>query len=190
MDVGWNRQYGKKVDKIGNAKMESKSPEQFIGMSPKEYGEKYHEHLLEQYKLYVEMADKVSERRQSANNYLLTVNSILVSLFGVLTGLGSTLEQRLWWYFIPLAGILVSITWAALIRSYRQLNSGKFEVIHRIESQLPAALYDTEWKILEQGRGKRYLSFTHVEQYVPWIFAGLYVLLMIISLLKVIIGGA
>lgn len=162
--------------------MESKSSEQFIGKSPEEYGENYHEHLLEQYKLYVEMADKVSERRQSANNYLLTVNSILVSLFGVLSGFGSSVEQHMWRYFLPLAGLLVSITWATLIRSYRQLNSGKFKVIHKIESQLPAALYDTEWKILGEGRGKYYLLFTHVEQFVPWIFAGLYILLMIIAL--------
>jgi hypothetical protein len=122
--------------------MEMNPSEKFIGKTPEEYGEKYHEHLLEQYKLYVEMADKVSERRLSTNNYLLTVNSILVSLFGVLSGFGSLTEQRIWQYFLPVAGLLVSITWATLIRSYRQLNSGKFKGIHRIESQLPAALYD------------------------------------------------
>ena len=72
--------------------MESNLSEKFIGKSPEEYGEKYHEHLLEQYKLYVEMADRVSERRQTANNYLLTVNSILVSLFGVLSGFSTLAE--------------------------------------------------------------------------------------------------
>jgi hypothetical protein len=162
--------------------VESKPTEKFIGKSPEEYGENYHEHLLEQYKLYVEMADRVSERRLTANNYLLTVNSILVSLFGVLSGFGSLTEQHIWQYFLPVAGLLVSITWATLIRSYRQLNSGKFKVIHRLESQLPAALYDTEWKILEEGRGKQYLPFTHVEQIIPLIFVGLYILLMIIAL--------
>ncbi len=29
--------------------------------------EKYHEHILEQYKLYVEMADRISARRNMAN---------------------------------------------------------------------------------------------------------------------------
>ena len=128
------------------------------------------------------MTDKVSERRQTANNYFLTVNSILVSLFGVLSGFSTLTEQHLWMYFLPLAGLLVSITWATLIRSYRQLNSGKFKVIHRIESQLPVALYDLEWEILGKGEGKQYLPFTHVEQFVPWIFAGLYILLIIIAL--------
>lgn len=160
--------------------MSTNSQEKFIGKSPGEYGEKYQEHLLEQYKLYVEMADKVSERRQSTNNYLLTINSILVSLFGLLSGVGSNLTQQLWRYFIPLAGLLVSITWASLIYSYRQLNSGKFKVIHQIESQLPVALYENEWKILEEGRGEYYLPFTHIEQFIPFIFAGLYILLMLV----------
>jgi hypothetical protein len=30
--------------------------------SPSTYGEQYQSHLLEQYKLYVQMADKISER--------------------------------------------------------------------------------------------------------------------------------
>lgn len=161
--------------------MESKLPEKFINMSLEEYGDKFQDHLLEQYKLYVEMADKISERRQSANNYLLTVNSIIVSFFGFLSGFGSTSGPQIWRYLVPLAGILVSITWATLIRSYRQLNSGKFEVIHRLESQLPVAPYVTEWKILEKGRGKRYLPFTHIEQNIPWIFIILYILLIIVT---------
>ena len=36
--------------------------------------------LLEQYKLYVEMADRISQRRQSANNYFLSVNILLFSI--------------------------------------------------------------------------------------------------------------
>ena len=156
--------------------------EPFIGKSPEEYGEKYHEHLLEQYKLYVEMTDKVSERRQSANNYLLTVNSILISIFGILSGFGTDVEPHTWVYFIPIAGLLVSITWATLIRSYSQLNSGKFKVIHWMESQLPVSMYDTEWRILEKGRGKRYLPFTYVEKFVPWIFSLIYILLIVVAI--------
>ena len=48
-----------------------------------EYGEKYQEHLLEQYKLYVQMADKISERRQSANTFFLTINTVLIAFLGI-----------------------------------------------------------------------------------------------------------
>lgn len=41
------------------------------------YGEKYKEHLFEQYKLYCESAEKISDRRQNANNYFITINTAL-----------------------------------------------------------------------------------------------------------------
>lgn len=40
--------------------------------------------LLEQYKLYVEMADRVSARRGSANTFFLTLNTTAVTAIGVL----------------------------------------------------------------------------------------------------------
>ena len=37
-------------------------------MDREEYGTNYQAHLLEEYKLYVEMADRVSQRRAVAND--------------------------------------------------------------------------------------------------------------------------
>lgn len=51
-----------------------------LSRTPEEYGAKYQDHLLEQYKLFVTTSQQVSERRQQANNYLLTLNSSLVTL--------------------------------------------------------------------------------------------------------------
>ncbi len=162
--------------------VKSISSEQFIGKSSEEYGEKYHEHLLEQYKLYVNMADKVSERRQSTNNYFILFNSFLVSVFGVLSGFESMSKQHMWQYLLLFAGFLVSIIWGTLIGSSRQLNSVKLTLIHEVESRLPAALYNSEWNILGECKRRRCLSFAHMEQFVPWIFAGIYILLMAIAL--------
>jgi hypothetical protein len=50
--------------------------------SPEQYGEKFSEHLLAQYKLYVQSAQQVSDRAM-ANNYMLTLNSTLATLYGV-----------------------------------------------------------------------------------------------------------
>ena len=41
--------------------------------------------FFEQYKLYVGTAEKVSEKRQTANNYFLSLNSFLLVLSGYLT---------------------------------------------------------------------------------------------------------
>ena len=71
--------------------------------------------------------------------------------------------------------MLLSFTWYRLIVSYRQLNSGKFKVIHAIESQLPLRPYDAEWTAVGRGENpKLYRPFTAIETWVPWVFLVLY----------------
>jgi len=144
---------------------------QLIRHTDKTYGESFKAHLFEQYKLYVESAERVSERRASANNYLLTVNAFLVTLYGIL----ATSEHKSYWtILVPLAGVLVSFTWYLIIISYRNLNRVKFQLIHELEQHLPAALYDYEWKKAEKGRGKAYRPLTDLERFVPIVFIVLY----------------
>lgn len=145
-----------------------------------QYGPAYREHMLEQYKLYVEMANQISERRVSTHNYFLTVNSGLVTLYGLASALSSD-TSRNWRYLVPAAGILVCVSWLVLIRSYRELNSAKFRVIHEIEQHLPVAGYAREWSLLDRGQGRRYMPLTHVEPYIPWVFLALYVLLAVFT---------
>src|SRR3972149_9307985 len=113
------------------------------------YGESFKADLFEQYKMYIESAEKISERRVSANNYLLTVNAFLVTLHGLLA---ASLYKGSWAILVPVAGFLVSLTWYRIITSYRDLNTVKFKVIHELEQHMPAAIYDYEWIKAEQGR--------------------------------------
>ena len=57
-------------------------------MKPEEYGDKYSAHLLEQYKLYVEMADRVSQRRDQSNRFYVTIVSALAAIVVVIARLG------------------------------------------------------------------------------------------------------
>lgn len=145
-----------------------------LSASREKYGDHYSDHLLEQYKLFVESADHISARRTSANNYLLTVNAFLVTIYGLASSLGSNLA---WQFFVPVSGVLVCITWTVLIRSYRDLNTAKFKVIHELEVYLPAALFDREWELAERGEGKAYRQLTRIEPYIPLVFGALYVVL-------------
>jgi hypothetical protein len=150
----------------------------------KEYGEHYQNHLLEQYKLYVQMADKISERRQSANSFFLTVNTAVLAFLGIVVipavdgnSLGALASRPLSWALVvSAAGITLCYFWYRLVRSYKGLNSGKFKVVHALEARLPSSPYDAEWEAI--GRGKKpelYLPFTKVEVRIPWVFALLYV---------------
>ena len=143
--------------------------------SVEDYDPEYKQHLLDQYTLFVQSADRVSERRTSANNYLLTVNAFLVTLYGLAS---SFAHNQAWAVVVPIAGVLVCITWLVLIRSYRNLNTAKFKVIHELEEHLPAALFDREWDHAERGQDKAYKPLTHIEPLVPWIFVVLYATLV------------
>lgn len=139
------------------------------------YGDKYRDHLLEQYKLYVSTATSISDRRTAANNYLLTINSALVTLYGLSAAF---VTRRALQSLVPIAGILVSIAWWLLIHNYRGLNSGKFQVIHELEAKLPAAPLRYEWDLLGRGSGPAYRPLTHIEQWIPVMFGLLHLSLI------------
>lgn len=153
---------------------------QLIRQTKETYGDSFKVDLFEQYKLYVESAEKISDRRVAANNYLLTVNAFLVTLYGLVA---ASRFNTFWTILVPVAGFLVALTWHRIIFSYRDLNMVKFKVIHELEKQMPAALYDYEWHKAEEGRGKAYHPLSHLEQWVPIIFMVLYVLLAALSAL-------
>jgi len=144
----------------------------------KDYGNDYKEHLFEQYKLYVESVEKTSDRRQHANNYFITINTALISLIGL--SFQIKIFENLSWMksVLALVGIIICIVFWYLIRSYKQLNTGKFAVIHEVEKYLPLALYKYEWEILGEGKdNKKYYPFSHIELLIPWVFGIIYALL-------------
>lgn len=162
--------------------MNSKNKISLWRVTPDDYGPSiYQLHLLEQYKLFVQTAERISNSRTSANNYLLTVNAFLISLYGLAS---SRTADVTWIIIVPIAGILICISWIVIIRSYRQLNTAKFKVIHELEQRLPAALFDREWELLDRGEGKAYKPFTRIEPYIPIIFAVLYVILAVVAFMK------
>lgn len=148
--------------------------------NPHDYGADYRAHLFEQYRLFVESADRISSRRDKTNNFFLTVNTALVAFVGLRESAGvgvAVPTARLWLVLVAVAGFLLCLTWWRLILSYRQLNSAKFDVIHQIEARLPLAVYDAEWESLGRGRqAGQYRPFTRLEVRVPVVFAVLYLI--------------
>jgi hypothetical protein len=121
------------------------------GVEQSRYQGDYHAHLLEQYRIFVEMTDKISERRHSANNFFLTINSAIVAAFGI--GIPHIKEKvgDNWLVFVSILGVLLCVSWYHLIRSYRCLNEGRFRVIHEIEKLLPIRPYAAEWAAVGEG---------------------------------------
>ena len=148
------------------------------GVAGSEYGASYRDHALEIYKTYLEMTDRISERREKANSFFLAVNTALIALLAKDAFGASAVAPRVLEVLVPVTGGVLCYLWYRIIRSYRDLNSAKFKVIHAIERQLPLRPYDAEWQSVERGKNPRlYLPFTHVEIVVPWLFMTFHALL-------------
>ena len=155
-------------------------------MTPEKYGPEYSSHLLEQYKLYVELTDKVSERRLKTNQFYTSLLSGILALLGVLVERDFLAMEE---GYIAVAfgglGVLLTWVWRVNIRSYRQLNSGRFKVIHDMEQLLPFACFDVEWKYLGGGvEKKKYFQLSRVELLVPAILSIPYLFLVVYGLYR------
>jgi hypothetical protein len=158
---------------------------------------------FEQYKLAVEMADRTSARRAGANSFFVTLNAALAALVAILGSARKTPPRANTPSFdafglslAAVAGIVLSITWWALLRYYRRLNGAKFAVINEMETRLPEHPYTREWEILHPDeaaepteprasgikdwlRRERHREASVVEQVVPFVFALLYLALIV-----------
>lgn len=135
------------------------------------------------YELFVATAEKVTDRRAQANAWMLSVNSAIVALYGYLQSGKSVATTdtfaAIWLWAIPVAGILVSAAWFALLASYRSLNHAKFTVLKEIEKELAFDLFTREERVYE-AKGR--LSGSVIESAIPWTFAALYLAMVAAAL--------
>ncbi len=132
--------------------------------------------MLEQYRLTVEMSDRLSARRASANSFFVTLNAALLTAAEALD-----LKVAAW------LGVALAATWWLLLRSYRRLNAAKWVAIDELERELPRRPFAVEWQQfkrdpLERRFLLRYAELTIVEQTVPAVVALLYVLVFVQAL--------
>lgn len=137
--------------------------------------------LFEQYKLYVEMANDVSNRRDKTNKYYLTLISLLITIFSIIISITYKLQIVL----IPLIiTIIICYIWMKNIESYSTLNRAKFDVINEIENDLPVKGFSIEWDLLQLYN---YNELTKVEKIVPK--AIIYILTIVIILIILVQKG-
>lgn len=137
--------------------------------------------VLDLYKMAVEMADRVSARRATANAFFLTAQTAFVAVIGLAAP--SLLKAPPWAALaVSLAGATMSVAWWLQLRSYRALNSAKFAVINAIEESLPIKVFSEEWAALKNvpgSWGRGYMELGTSERIMPGVFVLLYVLLFL-----------
>lgn len=155
---------------------------------------------FEIYKLAVEMADRVSSRRMTANGFFLTVETTLLAIFGFLYPRVGVIDPKLALIVISAIGVVLGVAWHLAIRSYRRLNRAKFDVINQLEKDLAFDYFSREWVQLKGGFGEvsepkglkdrwvriadRYTDLTVVETFVPSIFIGLNLVALLAAIFR------
>ena len=141
--------------------------------------------LLEIYKLHAELADRVSQRREGANRLYVSLLVGLVLFAAAILRFGTdglSADTVLFW--TGALGSILSVSWYIVIRSYRQLNTGKFNALQDMERQLAYPFFTKEWELLGEGKERgRYWRLTVVETALPSVLFLLFVGLAIFAAL-------
>jgi hypothetical protein len=131
------------------------------------------EEIMEIYKLHVEMADRVSQRRGQTNKFYISLLSALLAIISFyITSTVLVNYRNIFILIFGILGILLCILWALNINSYKQLNTGKFKVLNEIEGKLVYQFYKREWELLGEGKDKvKYFELTKIEKFAPLLLS-------------------
>ena len=129
-----------------------------------------HEQILSQWQTCVEMANSISQRRDTMNNIFVSLN------LGILAAISITWNIKT--LFLMIAGIVLCGVWISFINNYKMLNTAKFDVIHKLESKMSMTPFDDEWEILKNN--KKYKNETSLERLIPCLFILLYAIAIIV----------
>ena len=137
--------------------------------------------VLAQWQTCVEMANEVSDRRDTTNNLFATLNLGIIATISIIWDIKT--------FLLAVAGIVICSFWIVFINNYKALNKAKFEVILKLEKELPIKPFDDEWNFVKNN--KKYIESTKLEKVFPVIFMILYIIIIsivfIFEILK--IGG-
>ena len=140
--------------------------------------------LLEQYKLYVEMTDRVSARRVDTTKLYISLLTLLLAAITFVFGQAIAAEvKKIILLLVGSMGIILCIVWIINLNSYKQLNRLKFMVIHEIEPKLPFPCYKREWEILKKNpKIHAYYRLSKIEKFIPVVIMIPYLALIILTL--------
>jgi len=129
--------------------------------------------IVAQYRDFVELTDRLSQRRQTVNSFFVTLATAAVAILGRWND-----ERTL--VLVSIAGLILCVLWWRIIKSYRDLNRARFAVIYEMETLLPIRPYTAEWDYVGRGRNARfYKSVSLIEAYVPGLFFLLFLVMLV-----------
>ena len=139
----------------------------------------YNTMLVEQYKVYVEMADRVSARRSIAHTFFITLHAFLLGAFSLIISHQTNIHNNKAILAFTLFGLLIlCYAWWRLVQYFRRLNRSKQLVIAEMETRLPLrSFWLAERKAM--SRGNPYNPLKRLEVTLPLAFGIIYILMYV-----------
>ena len=172
-----------------------------------------HKLSFDEFKLYYESTEKVTDRRLSANtwNYSICIG-ILIAIAGIVKwSVGNT------FFYLGLTAIIVLCLmavlfcslWLGQINDFKYLNNAKFKVLNQMASRIEFDLahpdqmrsfcpFEKEWEALKEVKaaveiGQRKiiaLKSSNIEYYIPQAFRLLFFFVGIAALFSIVVNWA
>ncbi len=129
------------------------------------------EYRFEQYKIFVESAEKNSEKRVTQNNIYLTINLAFLSY--ILFQKPNLVETII----TSFVGLIICLVWLLTIINFCKRNKVKFDIINEMEKEF-GNLYKEEWK-----RISILTPLSTYEKFLAIIFMTVYIIIPILNIL-------
>ena len=150
--------------------------------------EAYYTLLVEQWKTANEMAANISEQRNNMNNFYMSLMSILIG--GILVSSPFTdsniIVKTILYAAIWVIGTVCCQKWIAQIENYGKLNAAKYDLINKLERNLPANVLLCEYMKTEQNarRNQNKINFSQQEKEIAQLFRVIVILVPLTMLIS------
>jgi len=139
---------------------------------------------FEEYKLFTEMTDRLSQRRQNVHT---TFEAVLTALFALLYFLAKDMKLHGARLSIPVViicalGLAVCFVWRELINRYRELLDFRFKKLMKMEEQFTNSvrMFTSEMDFFrKKSCGKSAFKFSILERNLPLVFGIVFFLLLV-----------
>lgn len=122
----------------------------------------------ENYRMFVESAEKISDKRNNQNNYYMSIVGF------ILTFISTIKIETLNLYIFCAIGIIISILWLTTIDNYAKRNKVKYQIINEYEKE-----NKLKWFSEEDKRTSVLTNLTTIEKIIPIVFIIIFIIVMI-----------
>lgn len=136
---------------------------------------------FEEYKLFTERTQRLSERRQLATQTYLAVSTAIFTILAFLVKDAGFRGWGLVLVSLPLftVGLAACSIWSQIIAQFKRVIGWHYEQLRIMEQDLAEGhqVFTREWEqFFKPSAGKERFGFSMLEIWLPRLFAGLYLL--------------